>query len=153
MRPEDEQLLLELLSRDDFIGELITQDSPEEVIDLFDENGIKLTKEEVVLICTIVERKLNNGELEEAELEQVLGGQGIYIGKQENSPWPKLAALVGGAVVGAIGGGVAGNAIGANDYTKGLGTGIGATTGMTIGATVAVTALNETRRFIKWLKK
>ncbi len=153
MRPEDEQILLELLSRDDFIRELIIQESPEEVIDLFEENGVKLTKEEVTVICTILERRLNNGELMEEELEQVLGGQGIYIGKQENSPWPKLVALVSGATIGGLAGGAAGNAMGSTDYTKGLGTGVGTIAGMTTGASLAVSALDGVRSFIKWLKK
>ena len=157
MRPEDESILLELLSRDDFIEKLIAQDSPEEVMYLFEENGVQLTKEEVIVISTILEKRLNSGELMDEELELVLGGQGIHMKKEKNSPWPKFIALISGAAIGGLAGGFGGNAVGnslkGSDYAKGVGTGAGAVTGVAAGGAVGVAALSAGRKFIKWLEK
>jgi predicted ribosomally synthesized peptide with nif11-like leader len=71
----DEMHIKEVFSNEAFVKSIMELETPEEVQEALQKEGIDLSVDEIVTIMKLAEKKIaNGGELSEEELESVTGG-------------------------------------------------------------------------------
>ena len=105
--PKEIEKVQKLLSDEEFVKKLISQETIEDAKKLFEDQGIKTNIEEMKILRELIKEISNNSkkELSEDDLEEISGGVSIKNGlrKVKNG-----IVRTGGTVIGAVGGAIQG---------------------------------------------
>ncbi|MBR0423074.1 MAG: hypothetical protein IJJ04_00295 [Clostridia bacterium] len=81
----DEKKLLDILKDEDFIEEVFTTATPQEIKELFQKKGLNLSDKEIEKVIEFFEKNIEDAEsLSNEELQSISGGTSVRINNLEN---------------------------------------------------------------------
>lgn len=81
----DEKKLLDILKDEDFIEEVFTTATPQEIKELFQKKGLNLSDQEIEKVIEFFEKNIEDAEsLSNEELQSISGGTSVRINNLEN---------------------------------------------------------------------